>query len=50
MNRKFYLDLAAAGARMPIGADLVLREKPDHDVILRDGIRLGKVLQEAAGR
>lgn len=50
MDRKFYLDLAAAGLCMPVGADLVLREQADHDEILRDGRRLGEVLQRAARR
>lgn len=50
MNRQYYLDLAAAGARVPIGADLVLREKPDHEAILLDGVALGRVLEEAARR
>ena len=50
MNRQYYLDLAAAGARVPIGADLVLREKPDHEAILLDGVALGRVLEEAAHR
>ena len=50
MNRQYYLDLAAAGARVPIGADLVLRERPDHDAILLDGAALGRVLEEAAHR
>lgn len=35
---------------MPIGADLVLREKPDHEAILIDGRRLGEVVAEAARR
>ena len=35
---------------MPIGADLVLREKPDVDAILLDGRRLGEVVVEAARR
>lgn len=48
MNRQFYLDLAAQGHRMPIGADLVLRRKSDPDAILLDAGRLGRVLMEAA--
>lgn len=35
---------------MPIGTDLVLREKSDHEEILRDGVRLGKILEESARR
>ncbi len=50
MDRKFYLDLAAAGLRMPIGTDMVLHEKPDHKDILRDGPRLGRLLEEVAVR
>lgn len=50
MNRQYYLDLARSGLRMPIGTDLVLRERPDHDAILLDGLRLGDVIVEAARR
>lgn len=50
MTRKFYLDLASSGARMPIGADLVLRQHKNPESILRDGRRLGAVLAEAAER
>jgi uroporphyrinogen-III decarboxylase len=50
MNRDFYLGLARAGLRMPIGADLVLHEKPDPDRIVQDGQALGKVVEEAARR
>jgi len=50
MNRQFYIDLARRGLRMPIGTDLVLREKPDHHAILLDGHRLGQVIVEAARR
>jgi uroporphyrinogen-III decarboxylase len=46
--RQYYLDLAAGGLAMPIGADLVLREKPDVNAILLDGQRLGAVVAEAA--
>ncbi len=48
MDRTFYLDLAAAGARLPIGADLILKQHPDHGVILNDAARLATVLMEAA--
>ena len=48
MDRKFYLDLAAAGLCMPIGTDLVLREQADPLAILRDGRRLGGIIKEAA--
>ena len=50
MKRQYYLDLAARGLRMPIGTDLVLHEKPDHDAIRLDGRRLGAVVAEAAVR
>ena len=50
MDRKYYLDLAAAGLKMPIGADLVLREKPDQEAILLDARRLGQVVEETARR
>ncbi len=33
---------------MPIGVDLVLHKHPDHDLILRDGERLGALMAEAA--
>jgi hypothetical protein len=45
-----YHDLAAAGARLPIATDMVLREQPDHEAILTDGVRLGKVIEQAAHR
>lgn len=50
MDRKFYIDLAKSGLRMPIGADLVLKEKEDHEERLLDGRRLGEVVAEAAKR
>jgi uroporphyrinogen decarboxylase len=50
MNRTWYNDLAASGLRMPIGADLVFREKPDAEEIVLDGRRLGAVIEEAARR
>ncbi len=50
MDRSLYLDLARKGLRMPIGADLVLHEKPDPDAVVRDGTALGKVVEEAARR
>jgi len=50
MKREFYTDLGASGHRMPVGADLVLHEKPDRDAILDDGARLGQVIAEAARR
>ncbi|MBM3496789.1 MAG: hypothetical protein FJX72_21080, partial [Armatimonadetes bacterium] len=50
MDRQFILDLAASHLRMPIGADLVLREKPDNAAIVFDGPALGAVVAEAARR
>lgn len=50
MNRDFYLNMAKARLSFPVGADLVLREYNDHDDILRDGVRLGHVIAEAARR
>ena len=50
MDRKFYLDLAKKGVKMPIGADLTLKEKPDHEERLFDGARLGDVVIETAAR
>lgn len=50
MRRKYYVELAEAGLGFPIGADLVLKEYPDHEKILRDGVRLGRVVAEAAWR
>ncbi|OGV52706.1 MAG: hypothetical protein A2X49_16710 [Lentisphaerae bacterium GWF2_52_8] len=48
MKREFYLDLAAKGVKMPIGADLVLKEKPNHQEIIYDGRKLGDVIIETA--
>ncbi len=50
VDRQFYLDLAARGLRMPIGADLVLREQPDPEAILLDAGRLGNVVEATARR
>jgi uroporphyrinogen-III decarboxylase len=50
VERQYYLDLAAAGLRMPIGTHLVLHEHPDAREIVRDGERLGQVIEEAARR
>jgi uroporphyrinogen-III decarboxylase len=49
-GRKFYLDTAARGIRMPIGADLVLRESPNPEAIVLDGEKLGAVVAAAARR
>jgi hypothetical protein len=50
MKRDYYLDLAARGLRMPIGTDLVLKEKANHDERLINGKLLGEVYVEAAKR
>ena len=50
MERRFYLDLARSGLRMPIGADLVLHEQPNPAAILTDGEALGRVVEETARR
>lgn len=42
-------ELAARGHRVPIGTDLILREKPDSEEILFHADRLGAVIIEAAG-
>jgi hypothetical protein len=39
--------LAAAGLRMPIGTDLVLRERADAGAIVEDGCRLDLQLEKA---
>jgi hypothetical protein len=39
VDRQYYLDLAAAGLKMPIGTHLVLHEHADHAVIPDDGRR-----------
>ena len=50
MPRQLLLDLAAAGARFPIGTDLVLHEQPDPQAVVLDGRRLGAVTAMAAER
>ena len=50
MERSFYLDLAASGLRIPIGTDLVFNEEDDPEAVLRDGRRLGQVVERAAKR
>jgi uroporphyrinogen-III decarboxylase len=50
MTSTFFLDLAAKGARFPIGADLTLREHEDSEQILLSGERLGGVMIQAAQR
>lgn len=48
VGRDFFLDLARRGHRVPIAADLLLREHADAEAILEDGERLGAVIVEAA--
>lgn len=50
MDRRYYLDLAAAGLRMPIATDLVLAEHDGVEEILHDGRRLAEVMLETAER
>ncbi len=50
MKREYYLELAAAGLRLPIGIDLVLHESPDPQRVLRDGSLLAEVGASAARR
>lgn len=50
IETQLFLDLAAQGARMPIGTDLILGEKPDPAAIKNDGRRLGEVVAESARR
>lgn len=48
MDRRFYLNLASRGLRMPVGTHLVLHRHRDADAILLDGERLGGVMVETA--
>ncbi len=48
MNRQIYMDIAAKGARIPVGTDLVLRRHPDPEAIVLNGRRLAEVCMEAA--
>lgn len=50
MQRQIYLDLAAAGLRMPIGTHLALHEQPEPEAVLLDGQRLGETVVSAAQR
>ncbi len=50
MDRSFYLDLAAAGHRAPIGTHLVLHDRKNADEIVLDGPQLGGVVAETAER
>lgn len=49
-SRQYFVDLAGDGLRMPIGVDLVLHEQSDPEEILRDGRRLGRIVQLSAER
>ena len=48
--RTLLLDLAARGARFPIGTDLVLSEQAHPEAIKLDGAALGRVMIESARR
>jgi uroporphyrinogen-III decarboxylase len=50
MDKKFYLELAASGLRMPVGTDLILHEHPDPEQVMEDGCRLGQTMETAARR
>ena len=50
MERSYYLGLAEAGLRMPIGTHLVLHEAADPEAIEVDGERLGDMIVRAADR
>ncbi len=48
MNRDYYVKLARAGLRMPIGADLTLHELPDPEAVKNDAGALGRVVEQTA--
>jgi hypothetical protein len=50
MDRKSYLDLAAGGLCMPIGADLVLNEEAEPEKARNDGAALGRAIEREARR
>ncbi|MGA3335379.1 MAG: uroporphyrinogen decarboxylase family protein [Terracidiphilus sp.] len=50
MDRRFYLDLAARGLRMPVGTDLVMHEESEPEQVRNDGAALGRVIERAARR
>ncbi len=50
MDRKFYLELASRGLRMPIGTDLVMHEESEPEKLRNDGPALGRVIERAARR
>lgn len=50
MDRKFYLDLAAGGLRMPIATDLVMHEESEPEKVRDQGVALARVIERAARR
>src|ERR1035441_627126 len=50
MIRPFYLELAARGLRMPIGADLVMHEENEPEKVRNNGLALGRVIERTARR
>jgi uroporphyrinogen-III decarboxylase len=50
MDRRFYVNLAAQGLRMPIGADLVLSEQAAPEAVRLDPFELGRVVEQTARR
>jgi hypothetical protein len=50
VDRKYYLDLAVRGLRMPIGTDLVMHEESEPEKVRNDGAALGRVIEQAARR
>ena len=50
MSREQYLGYAREGLCMPVGTDMVLHMHSDAKAILRDSVRLGEVLAQAARR
>ncbi|MEI6787616.1 MAG: uroporphyrinogen decarboxylase family protein [bacterium] len=48
MNREYFIDLTKKDVRVPIGVDMILHQYSDVDAILDNGVRMGKVLLEAA--
>ena len=49
MERSYYLGLAEAGLRLPIGTHLVLHEAPDPAAVELDGERHGDMIVRSAG-
>lgn len=50
MDRGFYLELARAGIRFPIAADLILNEEAHPETVKSDARRLGAALERTAKR